>query len=52
MVEILKLSLVNIFNSKFTRVADVWLRCSVEILKMKFDQDWCLSFRKKVTLVS
>ena len=31
MVEILKLSLVNIFNSKFTRVADVWLRCLVEI---------------------
>ena len=49
MVEILKLSLVNILNLKFSRDGDVWLRlrskCLVEILKMKFDQDLCLNLQ-------
>ena len=35
------------FKFKFSRFGDVWLRmrrkCLVEILKMRFDQDLCLT---------
>ena len=47
LVEMLKLGLVNILNSKFSRGGDVWLRFwskwLVDILNMKFDQDLCLN---------
>ena len=40
--EILKLGLVKILNFKFIGDADVWL-CLVEIMKMKYDHDFCLN---------
>ena len=47
LVKILKLGLVKILKIKFYGEADVWLRfwkwCLVEILKMKFDQYYCLN---------
>ena len=47
LVEFLKLGLVNIFNFKFSRDADVWLRfwswCLVDVPKIIFDQDLCLN---------
>ena len=44
---VLKLSLVDISNFKFSREADVcsrfWCCCLVDILKMRFDQVLCLN---------
>jgi len=47
LIKMLKLGLVNILNFEFIWDGDVWLRfwskCLVKILKMKFDQDFCLN---------